>query len=210
MNSKLKLIGLGLAVATLSACAGMSSDECMATDWSAVGFEDGSRGYTSGQFAKHRKACAKHGVTADFQSYQSGRDRGLQEYCQPGRGFDVGVSGGRYQGVCPINQEDDFLEAYNTGYRLYSLRSDVNRANSLINSKNYELDRIEDRIIANGVEMIAKETTQEQRIYLLAELKDLSERTGQLEAEIEELYDVRARSQAELENYQVMVADLGY
>jgi molecular chaperone GrpE (heat shock protein) len=58
--------------------------------------------------------------------------------------------------------------------------------------------------------MIAAETTKEERIHLLAELKNLSERTGQLEAEIEELYVVRARSQAELENYQLMVADLGY
>ena len=81
--------------------------------------------------------------------------RALQEYCQPGRGFNVGVNGGRYQGVCSVDQEDDFLDAYNTGYRLYTLRSNVNRANSQINAKTNELDRIDDRIIANGIEMVA-------------------------------------------------------
>jgi len=210
MNSKINLVGLILVAAVISGCAGMSSDECVASDWSAIGFEDGSRGYTTNQFGKHRKACAKHGVTADFQSYQNGREQGLQEYCQPGRGYSVGVNGGRYQGVCSVDQEASFLDAYNTGYQLYTLRSNVNRATSQINSKSNELERIEDRLIANGIEMIAAETTKEERIYLLAELKDLAERTGQLEAEIEDLYVVRARSQAELENYQLMVADLGY
>ena len=69
MNSKISLIGLVAVAIGISGCAGMSSDECLANDWTAVGFEDGSRGYTSDQFGKHRKACAKHGVTADFQSY---------------------------------------------------------------------------------------------------------------------------------------------
>jgi hypothetical protein len=210
MSIKITFFGLIVVAVAISGCAGMSSNECAASDWSAVGFEDGSRGYTTDQFGKHRKACAKHGVTADFQSYKNGREQGLQEYCQPGRGYSVGVNGGRYRGVCSVDQEASFLDAYNTGYHLYTLRSNVNRATSQINSKSNEQKRIEDRLIANGTEMIAAETTKEERIHLLAELKNLSERTGQLEAEIEELYVVRARSQAELENYQLMVADLGY
>lgn len=210
MSSRVKLIGLIVAIATISGCAGMSSDECVASDWSAIGYEDGSRGYTTDRFGNHRKACAKHGVTADFQSYQKGREQGLVEYCQPSRGYNVGVNGGSYYGVCDVNQEADFLDAYNSGHHLYTLRSNVNHATSSINAKNNELERIENRLIANGIEMISVDTTQEQRIYLLAELKNLAERTGQLEAEVEELYEVRARSRAELENYQLTVADTGY
>jgi hypothetical protein len=41
-------------------------------------------------------------------------------------------------------------------------------------------------------------------------MKNLAERTGKLQAEIKELYDVRARNQIELEHYQLVVADLGY
>ena len=80
MNRKWIVIGTALSALVMSGCASMSGDECMATDWSAVGFEDGARGYTTERFAKHRKACAKHGITADFNAYQNGREQGLVEY----------------------------------------------------------------------------------------------------------------------------------
>ena len=210
MNSKSGLIWLAVVLGGLSGCATMSSEECMTSDWSAIGYEDGSRGFTTDRFGQHRKACAKHGVTPDFTAYQNGRDQGLVEYCQPHRGFNVGSSGGSYHGVCSVNLEADFVDAYNAGYHLYTLRSNVNRANSGIHSREKELDRIEDKLLENGVAIIAAETTQEERIFLLAEMKDLSERTGELQSEIKELYDVRARSQVELDHYQLVVADLGY
>ncbi len=100
MNRKLGIALAGLLALSLSGCASMSGDECMTSDWSAIGYEDGSRGYTTDRMSKHRKACAKHGVTPDFTAYQSGRDQGLVEYCQPSRGFNVGSNGGSYQGVC--------------------------------------------------------------------------------------------------------------
>ena len=197
MDRKFKVIGAALAMLVMSGCATMSGDECMTTDWSAIGYEDGAQGYTTERFSKHRKACAKHGVTADFGSYQAGRDQGLVEYCQPGRGFDVGVSG-RYYGVCEVNLEAGFLDAYNAGYHLYTLRSNVNRAGSSISAKQHALEEIEDEILHKEAALIRKETTTEQRVILLAELKDLSEDTGRLEAEIQELYEQRARYQVEL------------
>lgn len=210
MNSKSGLMWLVIISGSLSGCASMSSDECMTSDWSAIGYEDGARGYTTDRFGQHRKACAKHGVTPDFSAYQNGRDQGLVEYCQPNRGFNVGSNGGSYNGVCSVNQEADFLDAYNAGHRLYTLRSNVNRANSAINSKENELDRIEETLIRNGAALIATETTTEEKVLLLAEMKNLAERTGKLQAEIKDLYDVRARNQVELEHYQLVVVDLGY
>ena len=210
MNSKLNLVWLTIAIGSLSGCATMSSDECMTSDWSAIGYEDGSRGLMTDRFGQHRKACAKHGVTPDFSAYQSGRDQGLVEFCQPHRGFNVGSNGGSYNGVCNVNLEADFVDAYNAGHQLYTLRSNVNRANSAIHSRENELERIEDTLVKNGVALIAVETTTEQRVILLADMKQLAERTGKLQAEIKELYDVRARNQVELEHYQLVVADLGY
>lgn len=210
MNAKFSVIGASLAILVLSGCASMSSDECMTADWRAVGYEDGARGYTTEQFSKHRKACASHGVTPSFDDYQAGRDQGLVEYCQPGRGFDVGASGGRYYGVCSVNLEPDFLDAYNVGHHLHVLRSNVNNASSSISVKEGELKRVEDDAVKKGAALIADETTTEDRIILLADLKNLSERTGELEAEIEHLYEQRARSRVELENYQASVASYGY
>jgi hypothetical protein len=44
----------------------MSADECAVSDWRAIGFEDGSQGYTSDRLGDHRKACAKHGMAPNF------------------------------------------------------------------------------------------------------------------------------------------------
>ena len=210
MNAKWKVIGAALAALAISGCASMSSDECLMADWNAIGYEDGVRGYTTERFSNHRKACADHGVTPSFADYKAGREQGLVEYCQPGRGFDVGASGGRYYGVCSVNLEPDFLDAYNAGRHLYTLRSNVNSANSQISSKEAEIQRVEEEIREKEAALIARETTTEQRILLLADLKDLSERTGTLAAEIEYLYDERARYRVELENYQASIVNYGY
>ena len=210
MNMKFKVIGAALATLVMSGCASMSSDECMTADWTAIGYEDGSRGYTTDQFSKHRKACADHGVTPSFTDYQAGRERGLEEFCQPGRGFNVGASGGRYYGVCSVNLEPDFLDAYNAGRHLYTLESNVRNASSSISSKENELKQIDEDIRKKEAALIASETTIEDRVLLLADLKRLSERTGELANEIENLYEERARHRLELENYQAAVANYGY
>ena len=210
MNMKFKVIGAALATLVMRGCASMSSDECMTADWTAIGYEDGSRGYTTDQFSKHRKACADHGVTPSFTDYQAGRERGLEEFCQPGRGFNVGASGGRYYGVCSVNLEPDFLDAYNAGRHLYTLESNVRNASSSISSKENELKQIDEDIRKKEAALIASETTIEDRVLLLADLKRLSERTGELANEIEHLYEERARHRLELENYQASVASYGY
>jgi Protein of unknown function (DUF2799) len=199
-----------LLCAALSGCASMSAEECAASDWKAVGFEDGARGYTSDRFAQHRKDCAEHGITADFDAYQAGRSQGLQEFCQPGRGFSHGVSGGQYSGVCPQELEAGFVDAYNAGYKLYGLRANVNGTNSAIYARQSELKNTEDRIVDIGVALIDDETTRDERIQLLAELKKLSERSGELESEIESLVAERARAEQELESYQQTLTAYGY
>jgi uncharacterized small protein (DUF1192 family) len=210
MNGKWANIVVVLAVAALSGCASMSADECVASDWSAVGYEDGSRGYTSERFGSHRKACAKHGITADFQAYQRGRDQGLVEFCQPGRAFSYGVNGGNYSGVCAADMEPEFLEAYHAGRKLYTLRANVSRANSAIYARESELEAAENRIVAAQLALISDETTTEERIALLAELKELSERTGNLESEIKQLVADRARFEQDLQYYEQTVAAFGY
>ena len=206
MNMKWNILGAMLAILALSGCASMSSEECVATDWTAVGYEDGARGYTSEQFTRHRTACAKHGVTADFAAYQSGRDQGLVEYCQPGRGYDVGVSGGRYYGVCNAALERDFLDAYNAGHQLYTLRANVSRTSSKIAGRERELKKVQEELRDKEAALISSETTTEQRILLLADLKELSERTGEIEAQIQALYQELGYYQLELDNYQANVA----
>lgn len=213
MTSKLTrtaVVLAALATLALSGCASMSGEECATSDWSAIGFEDGARGYTTDRFSSHRKACAKHGITADFRAYQEGRDEGLVQYCQPTRGFILGENGSTYNGVCDVALEEEFLDAYQVGHLLYELRSSVNMANSKIQYKERELDKIADQVRSKEVALISDETTTKERVLLLADLKELSERTGELEAEIEEQIEIRVGYEHELANYERTVAAYGY
>ena len=197
-------------VAGVSGCASMSEEECALSDWSAIGYEDGSRGYTSDRFGQHRKACAKHGYAADFGAYQRGRTRGLEEFCRPGHAFTFGVNGGRYNGVCAAELEAGFIEAYQAGYQLYAMRSNVGNANAAIDARQRELRYAKERVTEIGVEIVSSDTTAEERVELLAELKNLSERTGELESEIEQLVAERARAEEELRQYERTVAAYAY
>ena len=201
--SLISLLGFG-------GCATMSADECVTSDWHAIGYEDGARGYTADQLGNRRKACAKHGITPDFAAYQAGREQGLRQYCQPSRGFSLGAGGARYNGVCPADMEADFVDAYNSGHQLYTLRSRVNGATNQINAKEHELDNIHDRIRSAEAKLISSETTIEDRVLLLSDLKELSERTGELEAEIAELIEERAIVEQRLASYQAVLADSGF
>jgi hypothetical protein len=188
----------------------MSGDECVTSDWQAIGFEDGSRGYSADRLGNHRKACAKHGITPDFQAYQTGHDQGLVNYCQPSRGFSVGSNGGSYNGVCAGHREGDFVDAYNSGYHLYNLRSRVNSASSQISYKRRELDNNEKMMVEKEVALIAPDTTTEDRIRMIVELKEIAENNGELESEIDQLIHDRARHEHELESYEAILADTGY
>jgi len=203
-------LALALVILVSGGCASMSSDECASSDWTAVGFEDGARGYTSDHFSNHRKACAKHGITADFGAYQQGRTSGLVEFCQPGRGYNYGANGGRYNGVCAADLEPEFLDAYRAGQRLYTLRANVNSANSQIYNKQRELEGIAVAVRDKEALLIAADTSTEDRVLLLADLKRLSERSGELEVEIDTLIADRARYEQELRQYEQTVATYDY
>jgi peptidoglycan hydrolase CwlO-like protein len=149
-------------------------------------------------------------VAPDFEAYQAGRREGLRQYCQPSRGFNVGAGGGRYNGVCPSDLEPDFVDAFNSGHKLYNLRSQVNSANYQINSREKELDNTKDRIRKVEADLISSETTNEERVLLLVDLKELSERIGEIEAEIVDLVEERAIYEQQLAQYEAMIADTNY
>jgi outer membrane murein-binding lipoprotein Lpp len=210
MNSKWLNIGIVMFLSGLNGCATMNADECAASDWSAIGYEDGSRGYTEDRFGGHRKACAKHGITPDFVAYQAGRNRGLESFCQPGRGFSYGANGGQYSGVCAADLEPEFLDAYHAGRKLYTLRSNVGAVNSQLYAAENALEATRSRITTVELLLINSETTTDDRVALLAELKELSERKGKLKSDIKTLVADQARLEQDLQYYEQTVADLGY
>jgi hypothetical protein len=188
----------------------MSAQECELSDWYAIGFEDGSRGSTAEAISGRRKACARHGFGVDFDRYQDGREAGLVAFCQPQRGFAVGSSGHRYQGVCPADLESEFLDAYRAGSQLHELRSAVNVAQSQIRSAERELADLRSAIGDTEALLIARDTTVDDRVRLLAELKEHNQRVGELEARIDQLIAVSAANEQALRDYEFDLAALGY
>ncbi len=143
-----------ISAAVLGGCASMSADECITADWRTIGFEDGARGKTADSIGRHRKACAKAGVTADQSRYEEGRQAGLRDFCQPAKGYDVGHRGDAYQGVCPSDLEDEFLRAYEEGRYLHGLEQAVRDVEQSLGRVDRNLKDTRDDLVAGEKQLI--------------------------------------------------------
>lgn len=199
------LVGLGL-LAGLTGCSSMSANECMATDWRTVGYEDGVSGYSGDRVGKYRKACGKHGVTPDLARYQAGREQGLKEFCRPMNGFRLGESGRAYHGVCPASLDGPFLEAYESGRRLYALRDRVDDTAGQIESLRVESDRLDANIASAATRILDPALSTEQKAQLLIDSKHMAERKGEIRARIPQLEADLQMYQRELDDYRATLS----
>jgi len=207
LSSRLVLTAAVLAgTAALSGCNSMSAQECLATDWRTVGYEDGVNGYAGDRIGRYRNACSEHGVTPNLAEYQTGRDQGLQEFCKPANGFRVGAHGGGYSGVCPQDLDQQFAEAYHSGRQLHSLRSRVGSTQDQIYSMRSEMDQIDRNLVSIGAQIIDPTTTNEQRAQLVLDSKHMAERKGEIKARIPQLEADLVVYQRELEDYRATIA----
>jgi len=189
-------LAVAATLLALTGCASMSKDECLAVDWRTVGYEDGVEGYPGDHIAQHRKACAKYGVRADLALYQEGRNQGLQEFCQPINGYNLGARGGGYRGVCPAQLEPTFLRAYNEGHDLYEMTARVSGTQAELNSKRHELARVEHGVVESSAAAISADATPEQRAQAVVDAANLAEQAGRLKVEIRHLNEDSIRYHA--------------
>lgn len=190
------------ALAALAGCNSMSEQECLSTDWRTVGYEDGVNGFAGDRIGRYRNACSEHGVTPNLGEYQTGREQGLLEFCKPVNGFRVGARGGGYNGVCPAELDRSFVDAYQSGRQLYSLRSRVGSAQDELYSMRNELDRIDHNLVSVGAQIVDPTVTHEERAQLLIDTKQLAERKGEIKARIPQLESELAVYQRDLDDYR--------
>jgi len=196
-----KLLAAALLMLAVSGCASMNKAECLNVDWRTVGYEDGVAGRSGERIGEHRKACAKHGVTPDFNAYQAGRETGLREYCQPETGYQLGVNGYALKTSCPADVKEDFESAYHAGFELYAMRARVVNAQNELESTHRELAQIDQDLIAVSAIVVARDTDNVARAQALLDAKNMAQRKGQLKARIPELERIVVESQRELDNY---------
>lgn len=190
----------------LGACTGMSEQACLATDWRTAGFEDGAAGRPASAIGNYRQACSRHGITPDLDRYRAGHAEGVESYCRPARGFEVGSRGGRYQGVCPTGLEVDFLAAYNAGRHLYELESAVRRIDNQLTANQRAQSRIRDELIEIAATIAGSETSADERVRLVARSAELGQRYAEIDVDSDALHHERAIRALELEDYRHTLA----
>ncbi|WP_411816793.1 DUF2799 domain-containing protein [Hyphococcus sp. DH-69] len=111
-----------VATLGLTGCATeiMSEKECLAGNWSAAGFEDGSKGLLARTFDERAARCSEFGAPADRGTYMEARESALYQLCTDEGGYRFGRAGSSYLGVCRPSREADFLNGYISGRRIYT------------------------------------------------------------------------------------------
>lgn len=193
--------------ALFSGCATLGKDECLNADWLTIGYEDGARGYPASRIGSHREACAKHGVTADFDRYERGRLEGLGEFCTPQRGYGLGAAGKRYGYVCPDNLEPAFLDGYRQGKIVYAAQVAVNKQAADLKKMYADLDAVEQQLSSHEAELIREGVGPRRRKYLLEEIKILSDDQRFMVTEVAEQ---EALLEASKENLKEIIAQNPY
>lgn len=159
----------------LAGCASLSKDECLSADWRTIGYGDASEGFARTRISEHRQACAQYSVTPDLDAYNRGYEQGLRVYCTARKGYQQGVNGYTYRGICPAGLEEPFLEAYAFGKDIYAVRSGIKARRHERNRAIEQLQAIEDEIAHTEAALIKGHMPPHQRALLLEDLKRLSE-----------------------------------
>ena len=201
-SKTLATVGILAGLWALAGCSSMSANQCLATDWRTVGYEDGVSGYSGDRVGQYRKACTKHGISPDLTAYQQGRDQGLREFCKPLNGFRTGSRGRGYNGVCPAELDGPFLEAYESGRQLYNLRSRVGSAANEINSMRAESERLDADMASVATQILNTSLTKEQRAQMLIDTKHMAERKGEIKARLPQLENDLQMYQRDLDDYR--------
>lgn len=175
-----------LAAFALAGCASMSKDECLTADWRTVGFHDAAAGRAAETLDDHRKACAEYGVAPDLDRYLDGRTAGLTEYCRASRGYQEGIAGRSYGGVCPATLEADFKSGYDAGRRMFVVEERVREQERQLADRERRLKSTRKKIDA-AQSVILTSQDANVRARALVDLQSRNRDRSDLEREIDYL-----------------------
>ena len=122
----LKWIPILAALAIMTGCASAAKKTCLQTDWQRVGYEEGIRGQMAAYSTSQHETCIAEGVPPDIKLYEQGRRDGLLKYCTNDNGYERGVKGDLYQGVCPPILEGSFMDGYQRGLPVFGRQLEGN------------------------------------------------------------------------------------
>jgi hypothetical protein len=202
MRTQVSILVPAALLALMAGCSSntVSESQCIAGDWQTVGYRDGANGLRSTQLLKHQDACVKHDVIPDRASYMVGWKEGVQEYCSPHNGFDVGERGERYYNVCPSDLEHGFQSAYAEGRELYMARVAVANLERKIAQRERRLETVKAEIVSSATSQLDPELTAAERIDLVAYTQRLTQEQSRILEELPELEHELEHKSAELDH----------
>ncbi len=156
----------------LTSCATMNKEECLSANWFEIGKKDSSQGRSTSRMLEHGEACQEYGVQPNAELYNKGHQEGLNIFCTPENGLQVGRRGAHYShGFCPSHLETGFLKKYSIGIKVHSYEMKLLSLNREISEKESLRDRAE--------------TTDAKLYYKMKyEIKSLKERRERLKFEM--------------------------
>lgn len=181
------------AIITLlvSACSTMNKSECLNADWRTIGYGDGARGYKAARIGEHRSSCAEHGIRPNLNAYNTGREQGLSQYCTPTTGYNKGISGYRYNGVCANHNERDFVEALNYGLAIYGEVRTLNKLKSEYRKQEKYIRQLEDELLFKEEQIISGRLSKVKAVIILNETKEIAEELGKAKSNLKNIdYDI--------------------
>jgi hypothetical protein len=142
MQKILFAFSLLAALLVLSACQTVTPEQCAAGDWEALGRADAAAGHDISRFEKIVKDCGRQGVTPDAALYQKGWNKGVQLYCTPLNGFNLGRQGKSLSNICPPQVASDFQWSHSLGRQIWTAEDRVRRLERDISSKESAVSRL--------------------------------------------------------------------
>ena len=163
-------VGVGLM---LSACATISQSECVAGNWSDLGYRDGVNGRARDRLADYVQKCGEYNAPVDRQAYLASFETGLTHYCTYDKGFARGREGSSYNSVCQGQAALDFRAGYEDGYREYELRQRYKKFTRDIEDAEAALADVKGRILDPAIAADEKDRLLKKKKRLDRELEEL-------------------------------------
>lgn len=179
-----KVLLLAFVSIAFSACSTLSKSECLTANWKTIGYGDGTKGYKASRISLHRSACAEQGIAPDLNAYTAGRNKGLEQYCIPSTGYNKGLSGHAYNGVCSGKNERAFIEALDYGLIIYKAKK---RLSTLKREYDKQLDyisQLEDELHYKEEQIISGKLSKVKALILLNETKEMAEESGKAKSDL--------------------------
>ena len=190
-----------------SACSTMNKNECLNADWRTIGYSDGARGYKASRIGQHQSACAEYAVRPDLNAYNSGREQGLSQFCTARTGYNRGLRGYGYNGVCARHNEGAFLEAYNYGVTIYKATQRLQTLKNKYADEDAYIRKLEKRLRKKEDILVSGKLTKVKALTLLQETKEMAEELGKSKSR---LYRLDKKIHKQVQRISYLKENSGY